>query len=89
MKELVGHRLEAIDRKNPTLCCVATIENYRVVRDNDYEILIHFDGWGTGYDYWTTIDNMDLFPAGYMAYITANNIQVRYHFNKPKGVYLI
>lgn len=40
-------KLEAVDRKNPSLICVATIA---AVVDN--RLLIHFDNWDETYDYW-------------------------------------
>jgi hypothetical protein len=40
-------RLEAVDRKNPTYVCVATIKNV----DSQGAITITFDGWGDAYDY--------------------------------------
>lgn len=33
-------------------------------------ILIHFDGWGTTYDYWTTLSNKDLRPVGWSEFRT-------------------
>lgn len=45
-----GMKLEAVDRKNPTLICVATIS---AVVDN--RLLIHFDNWEDTYDYWYII----------------------------------
>lgn len=42
-----GMKLEAVDRKNPSLICVATIA---AVVDN--RLLIHFDNWDDTYDYW-------------------------------------
>lgn len=42
-----GMKLEAVDRKNPSLICVATIA---AVVDN--RLLIHFDNWDETYDYW-------------------------------------
>lgn len=42
-----GMKLEAVDRKNPSLICVATIS---AVVDN--RLLIHFDNWDDTYDYW-------------------------------------
>ncbi|KPP77528.1 hypothetical protein Z043_103048, partial [Scleropages formosus] len=41
-----GMKLEAVDRKNPSLICVATIT---AVVDN--RLLIHFDNWDDSYDY--------------------------------------
>ncbi|ELK05740.1 Lethal(3)malignant brain tumor-like 4 protein [Pteropus alecto] len=43
----VGMKLEAIDRKNPSLVCVATIAD--TVEDR---LLVHFDNWDDSYDYW-------------------------------------
>ncbi|TGZ64172.1 hypothetical protein CRM22_006514 [Opisthorchis felineus] len=56
----VGHKLEAVDKRNPGIACVAT------VKDNigDY-ILIHFDGWDSGFDQWAHITSELLHPVGY------------------------
>ena len=43
----VGRKLEAVDRKNPALVCVATIAD--IVEDR---LLVHFDNWDDSYDYW-------------------------------------
>ncbi|KAK7478155.1 hypothetical protein BaRGS_00030602 [Batillaria attramentaria] len=56
-----GMRLEALDRQNPTLVCVATIADVK-----QGSLLIHFDGWGTEFDYWAEPDSCDLHPLGYM-----------------------
>ncbi len=40
-------RLEARDRKNPHLICVATISAIDWTRSDS--LLIHFDGWGNKY----------------------------------------
>lgn len=40
-------KLEAVDRKNPSLICVATI-----AAAVDNRLLIHFDNWDDSYDYW-------------------------------------
>ncbi|KAI5172229.1 Lethal(3)Malignant Brain Tumor-Like Protein 4 [Manis pentadactyla] len=45
----VGMKLEAVDRKNPSLVCVATIA------DVDDRLLVHFDNWDESYDYWVWI----------------------------------
>ena len=39
----VGMRLEAVDRLNPTLTCVASIKEIR--KGHELPLLIHFDGW--------------------------------------------
>ncbi|KER21682.1 hypothetical protein T265_10052 [Opisthorchis viverrini] len=56
----IGHKLEAVDKRNPGIACVAT------VKDNigDY-ILIHFDGWDSGFDQWAHITSELLHPVGY------------------------
>jgi len=56
----VGHKLEAVDRKNPQLICPATISKIR-----DSMCFISFDGWSGAFDYWTRYDSRDLFPVGW------------------------
>ena len=53
-------RLEAKDRKYPTLTCVASISTVR-----DGKLLIHFDGWSNDYDYWCDVDSTDIHPVGW------------------------
>ncbi|KAK3737158.1 hypothetical protein RRG08_016463 [Elysia crispata] len=60
----VGMRLEALDKLNPSLICVATIDDINVEKE---EVLIHFDGWTRKYDYWTKFSDPALHPLGYMA----------------------
>ncbi|XP_068794367.1 lethal(3)malignant brain tumor-like protein 3 isoform X3 [Struthio camelus] len=43
----VGMKLEAVDKKNPTFICVATVTD---MVDNRF--LVHFDNWDESYDYW-------------------------------------
>lgn len=43
----IGMKLEAVDRMNPSLICVATVTD--VV---DECFLVHFDNWDDTYDYW-------------------------------------
>lgn len=43
----VGMKLEAVDKKNPSLVCVATVAD--IVGDR---LLVHFDNWDDSYDYW-------------------------------------
>ena len=52
-------RLEAKDRLNPSMICVATI---MAIKPNG-KLLIHFDGWSEGYDYWCYPDSTDIHPA--------------------------
>ena len=42
-----GMKLEAVDRANSALVCVATVAD--IIDD---WLLIHFDGWDDSYDYW-------------------------------------
>ena len=59
----VGSKLEAIDRKNPTMICVATITE---VNKKSGEILVHFDGWQKYFDYWCHPDlTTDIHPVGW------------------------
>lgn len=53
-------KLEAIDRLNPSLLCVATIDDIK-----DKKLLIHFDGWTRKYDYWCESTTTDIHPIGY------------------------
>nr|XP_015204015.1 PREDICTED: lethal(3)malignant brain tumor-like protein 4 isoform X2 [Lepisosteus oculatus]XP_015204016.1 PREDICTED: lethal(3)malignant brain tumor-like protein 4 isoform X2 [Lepisosteus oculatus]XP_015204017.1 PREDICTED: lethal(3)malignant brain tumor-like protein 4 isoform X2 [Lepisosteus oculatus]XP_015204018.1 PREDICTED: lethal(3)malignant brain tumor-like protein 4 isoform X2 [Lepisosteus oculatus]XP_015204019.1 PREDICTED: lethal(3)malignant brain tumor-like protein 4 isoform X2 [Lepisos len=55
-----GMKLEAVDRKNPSLICVATIAG---VVDN--RLLIHFDNWDDSYDYWCDSSSPYIHPVGY------------------------
>lgn len=55
-------KLEAKDRLSPSLVCVATITE---VKSNCKELLIHFDGWTTTYDYWCHSDSTDIHPVGW------------------------
>ena len=54
-----GMKLEAKDRLNPSLVCVATVAS---VRNDGKELLIHFDGWTEEYDYWCEADSTDIHP---------------------------
>ncbi|XP_055066074.2 lethal(3)malignant brain tumor-like protein 4 isoform X2 [Misgurnus anguillicaudatus] len=55
-----GMKLEAVDRKNPSLICVATIA---AAADN--RLLIHFDNWDDKYDYWCDASSPYIHPVGY------------------------
>ncbi|CAF1146931.1 unnamed protein product [Adineta ricciae] len=88
----VGMRLEAKDRKNPSILAVANI--IEVYEDN--RIRINFDGWTSTYDYTVETDNPDLHPCGYWEYIQRvlyKNINVTNghshltfnRFDKPKS----
>ncbi|KAM4699513.1 lethal(3)malignant brain tumor-like protein 3 isoform 1-T4 [Discoglossus pictus] len=56
----VGMKLEAVDRKNPTLLCVATIAD-----TVENRLLIHFDSWDHSYDYWCDASSPYIRPVGY------------------------
>ncbi|KAM9320144.1 lethal(3)malignant brain tumor-like protein 3 [Gastrophryne carolinensis] len=56
----VGMKLEAVDRKNPSLLCVATISD--IVES---KLLIHFDSWDHSYDYWCDTSSPYIRPVGY------------------------
>ncbi|XP_017886952.1 polycomb protein Scm isoform X2 [Ceratina calcarata] len=56
----VGHKLEAIDKKNPQLICTATVGEVK-----DDVIHVTFDGWRGAFDYRCRYDSRDIFPAGW------------------------
>lgn len=70
----VGMRLEARDRKNPSMVCVAT-----VTRIQDNCLLIHFDGWTEKYDYWCEPTTQDIHPVGWCE-------RYKYVLQPPKGM---
>ena len=55
----IGLKLEAVDRSNTSLICVATVTNVM-----DGRVLIHFDGWDLAYDYWVTPSSPYIHPKG-------------------------
>ncbi|XP_067867686.1 lethal(3)malignant brain tumor-like protein 4 isoform X3 [Heterodontus francisci] len=55
----VGMKLEAVDKKNPSLTCVATIADMV-----DNRLLIHFDNWDDSYDYWCDASSPYIRPVG-------------------------
>ncbi|GFN74887.1 leucine-rich repeat serine/threonine-protein kinase 1, partial [Plakobranchus ocellatus] len=59
----VGMRLEALDKLNPSLICVATIDDLNLEKE---EVKIYFDGWDRRYDYWAKFTDPALHPIGYM-----------------------
>ncbi len=56
----VGMKLEAVDKKNSALTCVATVAD--VLGDR---FLIHFDGWEDIYDYWCDPGSPYIHPVGW------------------------
>eukprot|EP00117_Sycon_ciliatum_P024546 scpid10559/ scgid4377/ Lethal(3)malignant brain tumor-like protein 1; L(3)mbt protein homolog; L3MBTL1 len=59
-----GMRLEAVDRKNPSLTCVASIKE---VNDAGNRVEIYFDGWSDSYNYWCDLTDKDIHPVGWCA----------------------
>ncbi|XP_071964680.1 lethal(3)malignant brain tumor-like protein 4 [Antedon mediterranea] len=55
-----GMKLEAVDRKNPSLICVASVTD---VMNNRF--LIHFDAWEDSYDYWCDATSPYIHPVGW------------------------
>lgn len=43
----VGMKLEAVDKKNPSLVCVSTVRDLV-----DSRLLVHLDSWDKSHDYW-------------------------------------
>ncbi|CAI5674032.1 lethal(3)malignant brain tumor-like protein 4 isoform X1 [Oreochromis niloticus] len=56
----VGMKLEAVDRKNPGLVCVASVAD--VIDDR---FLVHFDNWDDTYDYWCDSSSPYIHPVGW------------------------
>ncbi|KAK7079506.1 Present in Scm, l(3)mbt, and vertebrate SCML2, partial [Halocaridina rubra] len=56
----VNMKLEAVDKRNPALIRVATVTEVQ-----DYQIKLHFDGWGEEFDYWVDDDSPDLHPPSW------------------------
>ncbi|XP_044275434.1 lethal(3)malignant brain tumor-like protein 3 [Varanus komodoensis] len=56
----VGMKLEAVDKKNPTFICVATVTD---IVDNRF--LVHFDNWDESYDYWCEASSPYIHPVGW------------------------
>ncbi|XP_064331737.1 lethal(3)malignant brain tumor-like protein 1 isoform X5 [Camelus dromedarius] len=57
---LVNMKLEAVDRRNPALIRVASVEDVE-----DHRIKLHLDGWNHAYDFWIDADHPDIHPAGW------------------------
>ncbi|KAM7369503.1 hypothetical protein PAMP_010822 [Pampus punctatissimus] len=56
----IGMKLEAVDRKNPGLVCVASVAD--VIDDR---FLVHFDNWDDSYDYWCDSSSPYIHPVGW------------------------
>ena len=55
-----GMKIEAVDKRNPTLTRAATITDI-----DDYRVKVHFDGWDEIYDDWFEADSTDIHPVGW------------------------
>uniref|UniRef100_A0A667XD84 SAM domain-containing protein n=1 Tax=Myripristis murdjan TaxID=586833 RepID=A0A667XD84_9TELE len=55
-----GMKLEAVDRKNPSLVCVASVADVIEQR-----FLVHFDNWDDTYDYWCDSSSPYIHPVGW------------------------
>eukprot|EP00049_Salpingoeca_infusionum_P023060 m.10178 g.10178 ORF g.10178 m.10178 type:complete len:2070 (+) comp5531_c0_seq1:203-6412(+) len=75
----VGMRLEARDRKNPHMICVATLEEVDDARPDSLKI--HFDGWTARYDYWAKPQSKDLYPVGWCA-AHDHTLQIPHKYDK-------
>lgn len=53
-------KLEAVDKKNTSLVCVATVADMM-----DNRILVHFDSWDDIYDYWADPTSAYIHPVGW------------------------
>lgn len=73
----VGMKLEAVDRKNTSLVCVASV---RDMMDN--RILVHFDSWDDIYDYWADPTSPYIHPIGWCD-------QYGHNLTPPNGIYTI
>lgn len=56
----VGMKLEAADKKSPSIICVATVTD---MVDNRF--LVHFDSWDESYDYWCESNSPHIHPVGW------------------------
>ncbi|XP_014834789.1 PREDICTED: lethal(3)malignant brain tumor-like protein 4 [Poecilia mexicana] len=72
----VGMKLEAVDKKNPGLVCVASVAD--VINDR---FLVHFDNWDDTYDYWCDSSSPYIHPVGWC------EVQGR-PLTAPQGKYL-
>nr|XP_045012877.1 lethal(3)malignant brain tumor-like protein 1 isoform X2 [Jaculus jaculus] len=57
---LINMKLEAVDRRNPALIRVASVEDVE-----DHRLKLHFDGWSHSCDFWIDADHPDIHPAGW------------------------
>ncbi|XP_031988091.1 lethal(3)malignant brain tumor-like protein 4 isoform X4 [Corvus moneduloides] len=75
----LGMKLEAVDKKNPSLVCVATVTDMVENR-----LLIHFDNWDESYDYWCETSSPYIRPVGYCQE-TGTPLTTPPGYKDPKG----
>ena len=56
----VNQKLEAVDKRNPSLVRAATI-----VEVNEHRVRLHYDGWDDIYDEWFESESLDLYSIGW------------------------
>ena len=54
----IGQKLEAVDKRNPSLVRAATVSGVE-----EYRVRVHYDGWDDIYDDWFDADSYDLHPV--------------------------
>lgn len=72
--------------ENKVVCQTADIQQER--EGHGGQLLIHFDGWSSRYDYWAEYDSPDLHPIGFMAEVGFQIPDIRGQIQLPKGEYL-
>lgn len=72
--------------ENKVVCQTADIQQER--EGHGGQLLIHFDGWTSRYDYWAEYDSPDLHPIGFMAEVGFQIPDIRGQIQPPKGEYL-
>ena len=53
-------KLEVVDKRNPILIRAGSVSDIQ-----DFQILIHFDGWADVYDYWVDADDPEIHPVSW------------------------
>ncbi|XP_048860554.1 lethal(3)malignant brain tumor-like protein 3 isoform X1 [Brienomyrus brachyistius] len=56
----IGMKLEAVNKKTPSLICVATVTDMV-----DSRFLVHFDNWDESYDYWCDATSPYIHPVNW------------------------
>lgn len=70
----IGHKIEAVDKRNPELVRIATIVNTQ-----PHQIRIKFDGWPAQYAYWIDDDSPEYHPFGWC-------MRTGHPLEKPPGI---